>query len=352
MRGGRLFLTTDAVGGVWRYTVELAHGLRARGWALTVATVGPAPSAQQRAEMPGGVDLMPTDLPLDWLATEPAEFDRADMTLSSMARGHDAALLHAPAYLGWWSVPAAVMAHSSLSTWWQAVRGGAPDGEYAWRAAAAAAGFRRAAAVAAPSAAFADAVRQTYRLQRVRPIRNGRRPMVLPDVVRRRGVLTAGRLWDDGKNAAVLDRAAARLSAPLRAAGAHISPSGMAAHLPHLDLLGGLDETALARQYARATVFASAALYEPFGLAVLEAAQAGMALVLSDIPTFRELWDGAAIFVPHDDPQAWIQALEQALDAPEPWAARARSRAARYTVSAMVDATTSLLAGIMDTVPA
>ena len=48
---------------------------------------------------------------------------------------------------------------------------------------------------------------------------------------------------------------------------------------------------------ARTAVFVSPALYEPFGLAVLEAAQAGCALVLSDIPTFRELWDGVALFV-------------------------------------------------------
>jgi glycosyltransferase involved in cell wall biosynthesis len=43
------------------------------------------------------------------------------------------------------------------------------------------------------------------------------------------------------------------------------------------------------------------ARYEPFGLAVLEAAQAGCAVVLSDIPTFRELWDCAAVFVDADN---------------------------------------------------
>ncbi len=48
-------------------------------------------------------------------------------------------------------------------------------------------------------------------------------------------------------------------------------------------------------------IFVSTSLYEPFGLAVLEAAQAGCPLVLSDIATFRELWDGAAIFFPPGD---------------------------------------------------
>ena len=136
-------------------------------------------------------------------------------------------------------------------------------------------------------------------------------------------MLTAGRLWDDGKGAALLDRIAPRLSAPIRAAGPTSGP-GTQAHLPHLALLGALDEPALAAAYAAATVFASPAHYEPFGLAVLEAAQAGMALVLSDIPTFRELWDGVATFVPANDEASWLDALEGALDDPHPTRPRTR----------------------------
>ena len=61
-------------------------------------------------------------------------------------------------------------------------------------------------------------------------------------------------------------------------------------------------------------MFVSSARYEPFGLAVLEAAAAGCALVLSDIPTFRELWDGAATFVACDDDLALAQAIERIVD--------------------------------------
>ncbi len=78
---------------------------------------------------------------------------------------------------------------------------------------------------------------------------------------------------------------------------------------------------------ARSPIFASAALYEPFGLAVLEAAQAGCALVLSDIPTFRELWDGAALFVPADDAAAFAAALAGARST-TPTARAARGAAA------------------------
>ena len=78
--------------------------------------------------------------------------------------------------------------------------------------------------------------------------------------------------------------------------------------------LGELDEAALQARYAGTAVFASPARYEPFGLGVLEAAQSGMALVLSDIPTFRELWDGAARFVAPEADDELLRTLARLLD--------------------------------------
>jgi glycosyltransferase involved in cell wall biosynthesis len=83
----------------------------------------------------------------------------------------------------------------------------------------------------------------------------------------------------------------------------------------------------------------STAVYEPFGLAVLEAAQAGCALVLSDIATFRELWGGAAIFVPPNDEAAIAQAIAGLMSDPVARAAladAARQRSVRYSAEAMV----------------
>ena len=57
----------------------------------------------------------------------------------------------------------------------------------------------------------------------------------------------------------------------------------------------------LVRSYGDASIFALPARYEPFGLSILEAALSGCALVLGDLPSLRELWTGAAMFVPPDD---------------------------------------------------
>ena len=322
---------------MWRYAVELSAGLAALGHAVTLAVVGPHATADQAAELLPGIRLVQTGLPLDWLAETPADLDRASHALAALDA--DLALLHAPAFLRHrWPIPVAVMVHSCLATWFDAVRGSAVPGDYAWRAAATGDGLRRADAIAAPTAAFAAAVERTHGLAGITVIHNGRRPLPAGRTERDRAVLSAGRLWDEGKGAALLDRVAARLSAPVRAAGPVAGP-GTRVDLANTVLLGTLNEPALAAAYAGATVFAAPARYEPFGLAVLEAAQAGMALVLSDIPTFRELWDGAALFVPPGDEDAWVAALEAALAHPVP----ATAHAARYTVPAMVAGTDALL---------
>ena len=69
----------------------------------------------------------------------------------------------------------------------------------------------------------------------------------------------------------------------------------------HCRLLGHLSTGDIASWLRRASIYAFPAKYEPFGLSVLEAALGGCALVLSDLPTLRERWDGAAVFVEPDE---------------------------------------------------
>ena len=82
------------------------------------------------------------------------------------------------------------------------------------------------------------------------------------------------------------------------------------------------------------------AFYEPFGLSILEAALSGCALVLGDIPSLRENWHDAAVFVsPHD--RAGLRAAINELIAGEArrreLAEAARMRARRFSASRMVD---------------
>ena len=76
----RLLLVTDAVGGVWVYSLELARALKAFGIQTVLAVMGPSPSAGQREEA-RGLKLIDTGLPLDWLDTNAAELRRAGREL-------------------------------------------------------------------------------------------------------------------------------------------------------------------------------------------------------------------------------------------------------------------------------
>jgi glycogen(starch) synthase len=81
--------------------------------------------------------------------------------------------------------------------------------------------------------------------------------------------------------------------------------------------LGSLQPEALADWFARASIYALPARYEPFGLSALEAALSGCALVLGDIDSLREIWAGAAVFVPPDDRDALARAIHDLIDEPD-----------------------------------
>jgi glycosyltransferase involved in cell wall biosynthesis len=83
---------------------------------------------------------------------------------------------------------------------------------------------------------------------------------------------------------------------------------------------------------------------------VLEAAAAGCALVLSDIPTFRELWSGAALFVDPANAGELHRALA-GLCADDQERARlqfaARERSQRYSLARMANAYRSLYESLL-----
>lgn len=329
----RLFMTADAVGGVWTYAVELAAALVPLGYETVLATLGPAPSPDQRvsAEAVEGLRLITTGLPLDWSASGPDAVRASARALAALAQveGADLIQLNQPAFSAE-PMPAPVIAviHSCVATWWRAAGDGVMPESFAWQTALVRAGLARAEQIVVPSAAFGDAVADTHALQSApRVVYNGRTAHRVSAGPLHDFALTAGRLWDGGKNVATLDRAAGRLGIPFKAAGGLQGPDGCAVHFENIHAAGLLSEAELAACYSARPVFASAALYEPFGLAVLEAAQAGCPLVLSDIPTFRELWGDVASFVGPMDADGFATAINELIgDTP---ARLARGEAAR-----------------------
>jgi glycosyltransferase involved in cell wall biosynthesis len=334
----RVLITLDAVGGVWRYAIDVARGLEAHGIDCLLVGFGPPPNAAQRAEC-GRSELVWTNEPLDWTVPDSAELMGGTDTLASLTRDWNADILHLnlPSQAAGLPdrCPVVVASHSCVPTWWRAVQGTDLPAEWAWQTARNQAGFGRADAVIVPSRSHATALNAVYRqLPPLHVILNA--TAVEPaDPPKEPLVLSVGRWWDPGKNGAVLDEAAATIPWPVILAGPLDGPNGQHAAFRNVRTPGALPHQDILSLMRRSAIFAASSRYEPFGLAVVEAAISGAALVLADIPTFRELWTGAALFVPPDDSRGWSRAVtEMAEDTVlrSRLAAEAGARARQFTL--------------------
>jgi glycosyltransferase involved in cell wall biosynthesis len=338
-----ILMTADAVGGVWQYATELAGELGRDGHNVSLALLGPPPTAAQRerCEALAGVKLIETGLPLDWLSSGPGPVRTAAEEIARLAMASRADIVHCnmPSLAGAadFGVPVLAVAHGCVATWWPASRHGPLPEEFRWHRDLTRRGLLAAQTVVAPSASHARIVQRTYELPTLPvAVHNGRGLLTgeLGESPAIRSALTVGRLWDAAKNVAALDEAARLLEAPFLAVGPLRGPNGEQFSPHHLNAVGRLETGELAMLLRLRPVFASAAMFEPFGLAVLEGAQAGCPLVLSDIATFRELWDGAAVFISPSDATGFAEAIACLLgDAPRARALgqAASERARRYT---------------------
>lgn len=338
----RLFMTTDAVGGVWNYSVGLATELARAGIRVRLGVVGPAPSRDRmQAADVAGVGVVPVEAALDWLAGGPAAIAAGRAAIAKAAGQWGADLIQAnqPAYAaGDHPAPVVAVVHSCVETWWRGTHGRPAPGEWDWHRQAVAEGLGSAAVSVAPSRSFAKTVQRTYGLADppiavLNGIARGREP-----AAKEQFVLASGRVWDPSKNFQLLDLAGSSIRWPVRLAGEPAAPDGACALvLRNIRCLGHLAPRAMAAEYGSAPIYVSPSLCEPFGLGVAEAAQAGAALALSEIDTFRELWDGAALFFDRRDPDALANAVNRLIENPalrQRLAAAARRRAERYTVAA------------------
>lgn len=355
----RILLVADCIGGVWQYSLELAAGLAAHGVETVLAVAGPRPDAARRAEAEAipGLRLRALEADLDWRASDERGLTPLRAQLVDLAGEAEVDLIHLNgAALGDLPVAQPVVAtqHSCLATWWQATRPGqALPQAWRWHHARMAAGLAAAAAVIVPSAAFADQLRQAYGSRIALDVVHNGRALRSRLVAPRRmaAVLTAGRLWDEAKNVRTLDAAAAGIRWPVLAAGPTRGPDGQEARPDYVVALGTLGGAALEDWMRRSPVFVSLAVYEPFGLAVLEAALAGCALVLSDTATFRELWGDAALLVPPDEPNAARDAVNRLIADPDlrlRLGARAQSCAGVYSSEACVRGTLAVYRRVLE----
>jgi glycosyltransferase involved in cell wall biosynthesis len=312
----RVLMTGDTVGGVWTYTMELAEALGAHGVEVVLAAMGGPPSRSQRAEAARihNLDLLASDFKLEWMDDPWRDVEASGTWMLDLEEQYAPDVVHLNSYgHGFlpWQTPLVVTAHSCVLSWWQAVKGcAAPESWERYRATVTAT-LQAADVVVAPSAAMAKAVADHYGIDNTRVIHNGRCPSRFRRAVKEPFILTAGRLWDEAKNVRAVAAAAPEIEWPVYVAGEAREK------ILNCRMLGPLSSDALAEWYSRAAIYALPARYEPFGLSALEAAHSGCALVLGDIPSLREIWGDAAVFVPPEDAPALEEAIRKLIRYPE-----------------------------------
>jgi glycosyltransferase involved in cell wall biosynthesis len=340
----RVLMTADTVGGVWTYAIDLCGALARYDTHVVLLSMGRMPDDAQLRQISelANVTLIPTEYRLEWMPDCEADLRQSGEVLLALEQEFQPDVVHLNTY---WhaSLPLhsarLVAAHSCVTSWWKACRGTFPPDTWSqyqhWIRTA----VQAADILVAPSAAYLREFQSHHgSAARWRLIPNGRDNSLFRTGPKSDLILAAGRLWDEAKNIRLLCEAAHGVEMPIAIAGDPAGPNGEVAPRENVAFLGKLAPDELATWMARASIFVAPTKYEPFGLTILEAALSGCALVLGNIATLRELWDGAAVFVDPTDAGELRSVLRDLGNDPTKvtsLGANAHARAAHYSLTRM-----------------
>lgn len=340
----RVLMTADTVGGVWTYAMDLARGLREYGVEVALATMGGPVSPQQawQAAQLDNLTLYESTYKLEWMEEPWAEVERAGDWLLTLENDLEPDIVHLNGYAHGnlpWNAPHIVAGHSCVLSWWWSVRGEPAPAEWTRYRSSVTAGLCGADFVVAPTRAMMAELQKYYGpLRSTAVIANGRAPQCYYADTKEPFILAAGRLWDEAKNIVALAKVKDAVDWPICVAGDARHPNGTTPKLGNIRQAGVLGQSELAALYSRAAIYCLPARYEPFGLSIVEAALSGCALVLGDIPSLRENWEGAAVFVAPGDTTALEWNLRDLIANPgclRRLSSLAQSRARTFSVERM-----------------
>ena len=349
----RILMTTDTIGGVWTFTRELATGLLEAGCEVTLVSFGRLPDTAQRRwseaarqRWAPAFDFVADDTPLEWMQENDRAYTAAACRLTRLAERTGAVLLHCNQFCFGAlpvDIPKVITAHSDVLSWAKACRNTNLDDSPWLRQyrSLVRKGIAGAHTVVAPTHAMLQALRENFPLPAdSRVIANGR-SILFPApaaTARKLQAVTAGRLWDEAKNIALLGQVQSPI--PLLVAGESSCDAAHApSHLGQAKLLGPLAEPDLLTLFRESELYLCPSKYEPFGLAPLEAALCGCAILANDIPSLREVWqDGALYFNDAESLSGLLSRLHADAQLRADAQTRSHIRASLYTRESMTSA--------------
>ena len=305
----RVLLTTDTIGGVWTFTKELAAGLLQAGNDVALVSFGRSPSPEQtawcsatRTEYGSAFRYDSSTTPLEWMPANGSAYSDAEPLLLRVAGEFLPQILHSNQFCFGslpLETPRLITAHSDVLSWAAACRPAGLDAS-PWLAqyrSLVHRGLGGADAVVAPTQWMMSELHRHFPIGcESYVILNGRSIDVgAANTNTALQAVSAGRLWDEAKNVAILSEV--DCSFPIVIAGnACQGELDAPSFSPRVTFLGELEENDLLGLFRASSIYLATSIYEPFGLAPLEAALCGCAIVANDIPSLREVWANGALY--------------------------------------------------------
>jgi glycosyltransferase involved in cell wall biosynthesis len=331
----RILLTTDTIGGVWTFTKELTAELLQRGHAVALVSLGRQPSHEQHAWCAAqsltygpSFQFTASNVPLESMEKNEFVFTQGAGVLFHVAKQFRPDLLHSNQFcFGAVSldIPKLVTAHGDVLSWAGACRPGGLENSRWLRQYQSLVmnGLHACDALASPTRWMGMELARHYRdLPPSYVIRHGRNLEPPESRLRTLQAVTVGALSDEAKNIEMLRDVNAPI--PIYVAGERQCGSSSAPRqIGRSILLGELPQSALLTLLGRSSLYIATSIYEPFGMAPLEAALCGCAVIANDIPSLREVWGEDALYF--NGPQSLSMLLHQ-LNRDEQRLAEARQR--------------------------
>lgn len=344
----RVLMTTDTLGGVWSFSQELAAGLLHKGCPVALVSFGRKPSSVQQAwsdqlarQWGDRFRYEASDVPLEWMPDNAGSYSDAEPLLMKLADQFEPDLFLSNQFCFGalpLDIPKIVVAHSDVFSWAEQCRDGILEDSVWLRCyrELVQGGLTEADTVVAPTHWMLEALAGNFVLpQHSVVIPNGRSIAIRQLRARKLQAITAGRLWDEAKNIAILREVECPI--PLLVAGEE--PRAGAPQLPNATFLGHLPPDQLLTLFSESSIYLCTSRYEPFGLAPLEAALSGCAVVANDIPSLREVWqEGALYFSGVPSLTALLGELSSNTQRLRSAQQSSRRRAGQFTADRMIDA--------------
>lgn len=324
-----VLMTTDTVGGVWTYAYDLVAGLLQHKIDVSLVCLGRKLNDIQWEEIyklsknsGAKLECISTDYKLEWMQDCQEDLNESAAFLARVIADRSPDLVHLNQYCYGSlpiNVPKVVVAHSDVVSWWQAVHNCDPE-ESRWVQGYrhnVLAGLKGADAVVAPSKWYADQIQSIYQLESpVIVIANGRNTEGFDGNKKKQlRAVSIGRLWDAGKQIRILEEV--RTELPIWVAGDITPPKGQQNSAPEelkgVKYLGALSGKEVRKLLESSAVYVVTSRYEPFGLAPVEAAFCGCAVVANDLPSLREIWGDAALYFQQNDAASLSEVLNNLL---------------------------------------